>query len=642
MSHRAQTSKARQMAVFYLQTENEEQTMVPALSLQLVRTDRPVQTLADLLVELDAWTKLPVKTRRVLKSNVRTAGLAARVASGLKKGRKDRLIRDDVMLASVPANPAWLNEHLYAYPAAVLGTKKGCLALSISGLRRIMRRVGLIEALPSEPELLSTRWSELLARLDPLVYCLGSLSGFARWCHANGIAPEQVSRETLVRYETFVRTRTLHSEVPRLVGKLTKGWREAAKVLRDWPQGPLVAPPRREIVTLPFSDFPVSFQQEIAAWCERLQGTGPRSPFRGDGPRRPLRRSSVKSRRYNLRQAASALVRLGRDPATITSLADLVDEVAFEAILQFYWDRAVAARTLAEGQPPRELQGTAQTTAIATALMSVARYHCKLEGDTLVRLRNMARDVTAPVQGQLSQKNRDRLRQFDDPVIRAKLLHLPERLMRQAEGPGLRPCEAARLARVAAAIELLLHIPLRNGNLSELRLGVNLRYGDARQERISHLVFTPDQMKNRYLGEWAIGPELSAFLHRYIRVFRPILATAGGDCLFPAGFGEEGSLSPIAMAQSINKIIAEEVGAIVNPHLFRCLCARFILEHSPHALEDIRLLLGDKSLRVVLAHYAAVEPSHACRRHDEMLRRMRHKSSHLAGPPAKGTRKPAR
>ena len=605
---------------------------------------RPVRTLADLLIEVDAWTDLRVQTRRILKANIRTAGFIAVASKARADGRMVRLHRDDATLASVPADAAWLNRYLFAHPANVLGTKEGCRRLSVSGLRRALRRVGLIEpysaATPTPP---SGPWHDLLKDLEAHVLCRAALTNFARWCHANGIEPEHVSRQTLERYETFVRTGMLHSEIPRLVGTIAKAWRKAAKLLQGWPGKPLAPRPRQDRYTLAFSAFPASFQQEMAAFAERLGGAGRRRPFRSAGPRRPLRPSSVKRRLYSLQQAASALVLLGRDPATIISLADLVDETTFEAILQFYWERGIVARVtpeqrLAGCQPRPELGVTVQTGAIASALMIVAKHHCKLDGDTLARLRSMAQDVTPPRQSQLSRKNRDRLRQFDDPVVRAKLLHLPERLMRLAEGPGLRPFEAARLARVAAAIELLFHVPLRNENLTGLRLGAHLRYGDARRRRISHLVVEFHETKNSYDGEWAVGPELAAFLDRYIQRFRPVLAMAGGDCLFPAGFGKTGSLSPVAMSQQIARVVVDEVGAVVNPHLFRCLCARFVLERSPNALEDVRLLLGDKTLQVVLAHYAAVEPSQACRRNDEMLRRMRHESAHLAGPPAKPAR----
>jgi hypothetical protein len=75
------------------------------------------------------------------------------------------------------------------------------------------------------------------------------------------------------------------------------------------------------------------------------------------------------------------------------------------------------------------------------------------------------------------------------------------------------------------------------------------------------------------------------------------------------------------MASQIVSTIEEEIGAHVNPHLFRHLTVRFTLEEDPGALEDARQLLGDKSLGIVLAHYGSVEPAAAARRHHDRLRR---------------------
>ena len=83
------------------------------------------------------------------------------------------------------------------------------------------------------------------------------------------------------------------------------------------------------------------------------------------------------------------------------------------------------------------------------------------------------------------------------------------------------------------------------------------------------------------------------------------------------------------MYQSIVNTVADLVGAEINPHLFRCICASFILERHPEALEDVRLMIGDQSLSIVLAHYATSQPRHAARRTDALLQKLRDDSSHL-------------
>ena len=266
---------------------------------------------------------------------------------------------------------------------------------------------------------------------------------------------------------------------------------------------------------------------------------------------------------------------------------------------------------------------TTQTGAIASALMIVARYHCKLDERVIGRFRTMAADVTPGRQTEVSDKNLDLLRQFDNPITLAKLLHLPAFLMDEAEKLKDRPFEAARTARAAAAIEILLHVPLRIKNLAELRLGQHLKFADMRSGRISHLSLQAHEIKTKRSVEWSVGRDLDGLLQRYLRKFRPLLAPNGSDFLFPAGFGHAGPQSVTSAAASLKSIIADRISVLMNPHLFRSLAAKLVLEDNSGALEDVRQLLGDKTLAIVLAHYAAMEPGMAARRHDTLLQKLR-------------------
>lgn len=58
-------------------------------------------------------------------------------------------------------------------------------------------------------------------------------------------------------------------------------------------------------------------------------------------------------------------------------------------------------------------------------------------------------------------------------------------------------------------------------------------------------------------------------------------------------------------------------------------------QRSPGALEDVELLLGDKLLKVVLAHYSAPESKVTARRFDKILRRLRKKSARLRREPGR-------
>ena len=117
--------------------------------------------------------------------------------------------------------------------------------------------------------------------------------------------------------------------------------------------------------------------------------------------------------RFAIRQLASALGATGRDPAQITSLADLVTPETASLILRFYLERA-------DGKP------SAQTQALAAHLKAIARAHVAVSSEGMAKLQRMARKVTTPARG--IHKNRATLRQFADPRQQQRLVTLPARL----------------------------------------------------------------------------------------------------------------------------------------------------------------------------------------------------------------------
>ena len=133
------------------------------------------------------------------------------------------------------------------------------------------------------------------------------------------------------------------------------------------------------------------------------------------------------------------------------------------------------------------------------------------------------------------------------------------------------------------------------------------------------LCFIESETKNRIDLEFYVGPRLHALLRTYIDHFLPFFAAGSTDpdenrWLFPSGGGRPGPLSIDRLRKIIVRTVAENVGATVNPHLFRCLAVTLDLEHSPGALEHCRLLLGDKTLTIVLRHYNMTLEKDAARR----------------------------
>jgi hypothetical protein len=218
---------------------------------------------------------------------------------------------------------------------------------------------------------------------------------------------------------------------------------------------------------------------------------------------------------------------------------------------------------------------------------------------------------------QISRKNRVRLDQFKDPATLQRLLALPHTLMHEAlalQRQG-RMRQAAHLARTAIFFAIEIRIPLRLQNLRSCRLGHNLRFAGA-QSQVVTLGFQADETKNWMEVEFYVGPRLCRLLNLYMRDFLPVLAAGSPDFatkqwLFPAGDGLPGPLSANRVREIIIDTVGRRVGAVFHPHLFRALAVMLCLQHSPNALEHCRQLLGDKTLAVILKHYAPVQQREA-------------------------------
>jgi hypothetical protein len=131
----------------------------------------------------------------------------------------------------------------------------------------------------------------------------------------------------------------------------------------------------------------------------------------------------------------------------------------------------------------------------------------------------------------MTRKNRDRLRALMPVHRRGLLLHLPRELMRRARALGAGTAEAGRLARTAAAIEILLVYPLRRRSMLALRPDEHLQRLDPRGRRITHLALQPEDTKNDAPMEWPLPPETAALVEEYIRTLRAALATPGNPWL---------------------------------------------------------------------------------------------------------------
>jgi hypothetical protein len=276
------------------------------------------------------------------------------------------------------------------------------------------------------------------------------------WLSDRGITPETVTVDDLEAFAADLRNASLSKHPEEIWRATASAWNRAQKIVPGWPAVTIDIPKRRQTYTLPWSAFEPSLKADVDRWLARLAGRD----LLADVPFRPVRPETLACRERQLRTFASALVHRGHAPASLTSLADLVQFDTFKDGPRFFLERnnnktSVLIRNL------------------ACTLKAVARHHVGVDQSTLDRMTAMAKRLEVPTRG-MTRKNRDRLRPFDDSANVLALIELPHRLMKEADSGKLRPHAAALLAQVAVAVEILLMAPIRLRNLVDVEFDLNL------------------------------------------------------------------------------------------------------------------------------------------------------------------------
>jgi integrase len=219
----------------------------------------------------------------------------------------------------------------------------------------------------------------------------------------------------------------------------------------------------------------------------------------------------------------------------------------------------------------------------------------------------------------LTEKNRARLRQFDDPDNVAALLGLPHKLIGIANRKR-NPRAGALLAQIAAAIEILTMAPIRLDNLRCLDIGQNLVRPSRRSKEL-HVVFPASDVKNRQPLDYPLPVPSAALIERYANEFRPRLASSSCTALFPGRWG--GSKGANTLAGQISQTIRSYTGLKMNPHLFRHVMAKIYLDANPGGYEVVRRVLGHRSIDTTTAFYTGLETAAAVRHFDATILKLR-------------------
>jgi integrase len=540
-------------------------------------------SLANLLAIIEA-RKLPERKRQELASAIRT------VARAIGRSPED-----------ISADARSLGNRLKGVSPAAIGISRErwnnvrCLARSALALiQPISPGRNRNDLLPEWDELTS----ELTSRSDKI-----ALSRVLHFLSSRAIGPTEVTEKTLDEYRGHLHDSLLKRPAESFTLSV-KAWRRAAAAIAGWPEVEVSIPDRRKRWVSGWDAFPESLRHDCEKWCDRLAGRD----LLEDAPFRPVRPATLDHREWQIRAFATAAARMGRDPATLASLSDLVEIKTFRAALRFFLHR--------EGGTP-----TTAIADIASVLKSIARHHVHVKPEHLEQMAGIVRRL-APGRSGLTETNRTRLRSFDDRHSIDALLRLPTELMRQARRHP-NPQRGAVRAQMAVAIEILLMAPLRLKNLVSLDVERNLvRPGKG---RAVHIVIAEGETKNREPLEFPLPPESVALLDRYLVEFRPLLASRDTTALFPGISG--GAKNQAFFGTQISRVIRAHSGLVIHPHLFRHIGAKLYLDTNPGAYEVVRRVLGHKSIDTTVAFYTGLETASAVRHFDQTILTLRQENN---------------
>jgi integrase len=540
-------------------------------------------TLAEVLGRLTAVETLPRQRRRDLMSGVR------RVA---------RLMGD--VPADIPAEPEALRRRLKLLTPAAAGMTPSRLRNVRALLKAALDLTGTKMMCGRRRAALAPVWHGLLKSVDN-PYERHKLSRFFSFVSAQGIDPDQINDQTVSQFAESLERNSLIERRIRIVRDSCRIWNKCAQTIAGWPNSQLTVPDRRRVYALHPGTYPMSFGDDVSAYLGHLAHG---DLFGGTG-RGAASAATLRDVRLRLFQMAAALVYSGRPPDAIRSLADLVGPEALKSVLTFLWSRNGNRKT-------------GQMHNVALTAIKIAKWWVKAPKEQIEVLRDIRRQVD-PKNSGMTERNRARLRQFDDPENLRRLIRLPDEILRSLPRSRLPSFTEAIRAQSALAVGILLVAPMRVKNLAALhaRHLVQTRPGGAR-----HLVIPANEVKNRTDLVFEVSIGLGELLDVYLARCRPSLVENANGFLFPARNG--GAKAPKHLAEQIQRTIAKETGVDLNAHAFRHLAAKLFLQEHPGEYETTRLILGHKDLNTTVRAYCGLEQADALRRLDALIDRHRH------------------
>lgn len=566
--------------------ERSEPVQMESSRAQVTSPDLPrreARTLADAVELIQADSSLADTRRRDLLSGLnRFATIAGQP------------------LAAIPAAAAAVRHMLEGTMPKQHGLKKKSFQTLRSTVAFAVKAYGPIEVRQNNAvkRQWNAEWTELVEQID-LPFRRHALSRFAAFCSARLISPAAVTNNTLADFLAELAVTEVVKRPKDLVHGTLTAWNRASRDIHGWPPIRLTSPTTPVPHILPLAAFPESFQAELASWERRTSSRATsRSIFRAEGLLRPLRPETVRSQISLFRQVASALVRSGAlQIEEIVGLRSLCDYDKLRVGLEFEHDRL-------HGNDRRVLEMANKIRVLSRHFEGVTAEQTTGLGQLCVARPERRKDIT--------EKNRSRLSQFDEPGNYEKLVSFPARAAAEARRMTNRYRAAKRMEQ-AVAIAILLRVAPRLATLRQIELSWLMQQADG-----SIILSIPRAaLKAGGALELNLNADCGTLINELIRVFRPALPFASGPYLFP---GEDGGpRSKNAMYEQVTDV-GRELGLDINPHLYRHLLQKICVKRKPTSIGDVSRVLGHASTSTTITYYADRNGNAASKRLDALLR----------------------
>lgn len=510
-------------------------------------------------------------------------------------------------ITEIPAQPNFVMHEFTRIKKRPVGLTAKSLANCKSEMRYLMEKCGKATR-RSRFRPLSAEWAALRDGLEE-ESMYWKLSRFAAFCSGIGKTPLQVGDSLVGRFREALVASGDVDRPEQKVRDAIRAWNAiAAQPSHTLPT--LNLPPR--VIprwTIEPNQFPVSFQEDVSQWLSSLAHVDPEAE---DGPIRALRPDSLKSYRHLVFKAATALVHSGRPIESIVSLRCVVEIDSFSALLRYL----------------RERQGGTPTSALlgrAVVLKSIARKRMKLDEH---HLRRMTRICENYVIEEHETRTHERLMEFEDESLLAKMLHLPEALLEEAADSKLSAKTAKVLAQVAIAIEIEWQTPFRLKNLNALRLGENIQSVTVGGQPRWIVRFSAEETKNHKKLVRELPTESVKFIQRAMALY-----TQDNGYLFPGSKG--GHKDRTLLGRQIKEVVENRLGVPFHAHMMRGLVATMQVKEHDGGFEHARASLGDSDDRVIRRHYTSTAEQHLVRKAQTTIQTVRLRTASLAQPQAK-------